>query len=1019
MKRRILLTFALAFLASAIGRVQGQFSWYDSQQKVTFYYTIVVDSAGNTLGLSLCNRSYPDEDYEYEGHIVVPATIAGDTVIELKRTFRSSRELLSVELPESIKEIYGAFRYCTGLTSVELPEGLEVIGEEAFYGCTGLTDMEFPEGLEAIGGGAFEGCTGLTSLEFPETLKIIGGDFDGIDWNNDGAFRGCTGLTDMEFPEGLEVIGEYAFSGCTGLTSIAFPTGLEILPEGAFFGCAGLTSVEFPEGLEAIGRSAFSGCTGLTSVDFPADLDTIGECAFRGCTGLTSIAFPTGLEILSEGAFYGCTGLTSLEFPENLKIIGYYDGYNGGYSSCGAFEGCTGLTSLKFPEGLETISDRAFADCTGLTSLEFPGSLKTIGDYYTVDFYRSKGAFEGCTGLTSLKFSEGLEVISPRSFRNCTGLTSLEFPESLKEIGYSYYITLDFMRYYGAFEGCTGLTSVVFPGSWEYIGPHAFYGCTRLSSVAFPPLNGDVTVCDGAFRGCDSLKEVEMEIQGAYNELYISDSVFPASVRNIKLVSDDGVDVTLNDLPNLERIEIDGGAGFVSTGTMSNCPKLKYAALHGSSMFLTDRHFSGDSSLEYIIVKSLLRASGNEGSIIPDLPNLKYLIMEAGPWPSSISSAGFLQEIVHLGADRYTRGWYDSISEAEVLKNVKVLSFVDTSGPMKFTGIDYRLLKVLNRHDTVYTYGQYPDLVVLPQPVSCRLEVDSLSVPVVLGEHALDSLDIWVDIEGFGKYKVPVEQDLSRYTGYPEPGPLVSYTIVKAPLRVVADTVRMRYGETVPELGYTMEGFVFGEDASVLESLPAVSCTAGSHPDAGTYPIEVSGGEAANYEFVYVPGLLIVEPASQEINWPQDFPQPVRVGEEVELQVSASSGLELSFDLSNPGLVSIEKRGARYMLTGVSEGVTDVTARQDGGRNYSAAEPVVKTIRVQGRLSNEEGEGSVQGRVYAKDRMLHFEGISGEVCVHTVAGTLVYQGEALPVSLPQPGVYIVRHGQQTEKVVVM
>ena len=950
MKRRILLTFALAFLASAIGRVQGQFSWYDSQQKVTFYYTIVVDSAGNTLGLSLCNRSYPDENYEYEGHIVVPATIAGDTVIELKRTFRSSRELLSVELPESIKEIYDAFSGCTGLTSVELPEGLEVIGEYAFEGCTGLTDMEFPEGLEAIGGGAFEGCTGLTSLEFPETLKIIGGDFDGIDWNNDGAFRYCTGLTSVEFPEGLEVIGEYAFSGCTGLTSIAFPTGLEIL---------------------------------------------------------------------SEGAFYGCTGLTSLEFPENLKIIGYYDVYERGYSSCGAFEGCTGLTSLKFPEGLETISDRAFADCTGLTSLEFPGSLKTIGDYYTVDFYRSKGAFEGCTGLTSLKFSEGLEVISSRSFRNCTGLTSLEFPESLKEIGCNHNYWWDGELGLGAFEGCTGLTSVVFPDSWEVIGSHAFYGCTRLSSVEFPLLTNSVRVNNGAFRGCDSLKEVEMEIQGAYNELYISDSVFPASVRNIKLVSDDGVDVTLNDLPNLERIEIDGGAGFVSTGTMSNCPKLKYVALHGSSMFLTDRHFPGDSSLEYIIAKSLLRASGNEGSIIPDLPNLKYLIMEAGPWPSSISSAGFLQEIVHLGADRYTRGWYDSISEAEVLKNVKVLSFVDTSGPMKFTGIDYRLLKVLNRHDTVYTYGQYPDLVVLPQPVSCRLEVDSLSVPVVLGEHALDSLDIWVDIEGFGKYKVPVEQDLSRYTGYPEPGPLVSYTIVKAPLRVFADTVRMRYGETVPELGYTMEGFVFGEDASVLESLPAVSCTAGSHPDAGTYPIEVSGGEAANYEFVYVPGLLIVEPASQEINWPQDFPQPVRVGEEVELQVSASSGLELSFDLSNPGLVSIEKRGARYMLTGVSEGVTDVTARQDGGRNYSAAEPVVKTIRVQGRLSNEEGEGSVQGRVYAKDRMLHFEGISGEVCVHTVAGTLVYQGEALPVSLPQPGVYIVRHGQQTEKVVVM
>ncbi len=1009
------MTFALAFLASAIGRVQGQFSWYDSQQKVTFYYTIVVDSAGNTLGLSLCNRSYPDEDYEYEGHIVVPATIAGDTVIELKRTFRSSRELLSVELPESIKEIYDAFSGCTGLTSVELPEGLEVIGEYAFSGCTGLTDMEFPEGLEAIGGRAFEGCTGLTSLEFPETLKIIGGDLDGIDWNNDGAFSGCTGLTSVEFPEGLEVIGEYAFSGCTGLTSIAFPTGLEILPDGAFSGCTGLTSVELPEGLEVIGEYAFYGCTGLTSVDFPADLDTIGERAFRGCTGLTSIAFPTGLEILPDGAFYGCTGLTSLEFPENLKIIGYYDGYNGGYSSCGAFEGCTGLTSLKFPEGLETISDRAFADCTGLTSLEFPGSLKTIGDYYTVDFYRSKGAFEGCTGLTSLKFSEGLEVISLRSFRNCTGLTSLEFPESLKEIGGSHYFW-DLLGC-GAFEGCTGLTSVVFPDSWEVIGSHAFYGCTRLSSVAFPPLNGDVVVYDGAFRGCDSMEEIGIQIDGS---LDIRDTAFPTSLQRIKVVAESGrcERGSLSGLPNLERIELQGVSADIS-----NCPKLKYAVFRDIRMTLDEDwldFFSGDSSLEYIMVKYLGLPKGHSGSHvhIPDLPNLKFLIVEAGHWPN-FSSAGSLQEIVHLGADRYKHPRYDDISEAEVFRDVKVLSFVDTSGPRKFTGIDYRLLKVLNRHDTVYTYGQYPDLVVLPQPVSCRLEVDSLSVPVVSGQHALDSLDIWVDIEGLGKYKVPVEQDLSRYTGYPEPGPLVSYTIVKAPLRVVADTVRIRYGETVPELGYTMEGFVFGEDASVLESLPAVSCTAGSHPDAGTYPIEVSGGEAANYEFVYVPGLLIVEPASQEINWPQDFPQPVRVGEEVELQVSVSSGLELSFDLSNPGLVSIEKRGARYMLTGISEGVTDVTARQDGGRNYSAAEPVVKTIRVQGRLSNEEGEGSVQGRVYAKDRMLHFEGISGEVCVHTVAGTLVYQGEALPVSLPQPGVYIVRHGQQTEKVVVM
>ena len=860
----------------------------------------------------------------------MPATIAGDTVIELDGTFRSSRELLSVELPESIKEIYGAFRGCTGLTSVELPEGLEVIGEDAFEGCTGLTDVEFPEGLKEIEDYAFYGCTGLTSVEFLEGLEVIGL----------GAFYGCTGLTSVEFSEGLEVI--------VGMPVNSFGP----FRGGAFEGCTGLTSVEFSEGLKEIGGRAFYGCTGLTSVEFPEGLEEIGDRAFEGCTGLTSVGFPEGLKEIGDEAFSGCTGLTSLEFLE----------------------------------GLEEIGGRAFLGCTGLTSVEFPETLKKIGsNSMNVDLYGRQ--FEGCTGLTSVKFSEGLEEIGAATFRGCTGLTSLVFPESLIEIG-----------------EC------------------AFYGCTRLASVAFAPSVNLRYIRNGAFRGCDSIEEIEINTYGddTYNT-YIGDTVWPLSLQRIKIAAKTrwcSVNGSLSGLPNLERIELQGAFA----DSISNCSKLKYAVFRDSRMYLDEDDldfFSGDSSLEYIMVKYLGLPKGHGGSHvhIPDLPNLKYLIVEAGHWPN-FSSAGSLQEIVHLGADRYKHPRYDDISEAEVFRDVKVLSFVDTSGQRKFTGIDYRLLKVLNRHDTVYTYGQYPDLVVLPQPVSCRLEVDSLSAPVVSGQHALDSLDIWVDIEGLGKYKVPVEQDLSRYTG-PELGPLVSYTIVKAPLRVVADTVRIRYGETVPELGYTMEGFVFGEDASVLESLPAVSCTAGSHPDAGTYPIEVSGGEAANYEFVYVPGLLIVEPASQEINWPQDFPQPVRVGEEVELQVSASSGLELSFDLSNPGLVSIEKRGARYMLTGVSEGVTDVTARQDGGRNYSAAEPVVKTIRVQGRLSNEEGEGSVQGRVYAKDRMLHFEGISGEVCVHTVAGTLVYQGEALPVSLPQPGVYIVRHGQQTEKVVVM
>ena len=70
-------------------------------------------------------------------------------------------------------------------------------------------------------------------------------------------------------------------------------------------------------------------------------------------------------------------------------------------------------------------------------------------------------------------------------------------------------------------------------------------------------------------------------------------------------------------------------------------------------------------------------------------------------------------------------------------------------------------------------------------------------------------------------------------------------------------------------------------------------------------------------------------------------------------------------------------------------------------------------------MGNETSDLQPQGRVYAKDRTLFTEGISGEVSVYTAVGTLVYKGYATEIPVPASGVYIVRNSSQAWKILVM
>ncbi len=68
--------------------------------------------------------------------------------------------------------------------------------------------------------------------------------------------------------------------------------------------------------------------------------------------------------------------------------------------------------------------------------------------------------------------------------------------------------------------------------------------------------------------------------------------------------------------------------------------------------------------------------------------------------------------------------------------------------------------------------------------------------------------------------------------------------------------------------------------------------------------------------------------------------------------------------------------------------------------------------------SNENGLPT-QGRVYVQDRVIHTQGLHGEISIFTPAGTLLYRGTGNRIPVGHSGVHIVRNREQVWKVFVL
>ena len=228
------------------------------------------------------------------------------------------------------------------------------------------------------------------------------------------------------------------------------------------------------------------------------------------------------------------------------------------------------------------------------------------------------------------------------------------------------------------------------------------------------------------------------------------------------------------------------------------------------------------------------------------------------------------------------------------------------------------------------TYGDLPFALPSVTTNNNRGEITY----TVADENVAIIADGRVHIRGTGETTLTVRQ--SATDSHTAAEVTIPLTVSKAVLTVTAENKECRQGDEMPGLTYVYKGFVTGEDETVLSAVPEFSCEVSETVQAGTFLITVSGGEAANYDFVYNSGTLTVG------NFCETTLSVAEIGEKVyndlpfalpSVTTNNNRG-EITYTIADEGIAVISE--GRIYIKGV--GKTSLIVRQAATETYSSAE---------------------------------------------------------------------------------
>ena len=146
--------------------------------------------------------------------MIVPAEINGSPVRTIaERCFDSHREILKVELPDSIRTIGDyAFENCYNLREINFPDGLTKIGGWSLAH-TSIPAVVLPDSVQKLGYGAFYGCNKLeTAVLSPKVTQI-----------DENTFQSTARLSSVTIPSAEIKIDIKAFTEGKKVTLIGIP----------------------------------------------------------------------------------------------------------------------------------------------------------------------------------------------------------------------------------------------------------------------------------------------------------------------------------------------------------------------------------------------------------------------------------------------------------------------------------------------------------------------------------------------------------------------------------------------------------------------------------------------------------------------------------------------------------------------------------------------------------------------------------------------------------------------------